>query len=253
MTNLSDYFQAQTRVDFYKPAMMKFDGSNDYYNDSYTSSGNLVTAFITFNIASFTGADQNPVGVTEINWYRRIQIRVHASDHATTDQQDRMSVVCVNSANTVICELYSDVDIADGNDHGVFFAFDASNGTAIFKIDGQDADNISATNRVAPTVGTLANSASTQIAVGLGRQQDTSNDYSGAVGFFGYIEAYLTNWDDFFDSLGNPKPLDETTWTEFGSQPEAFNEHADMLDNKGSTGIFTRIGTITVAPAARPV
>jgi hypothetical protein len=230
--------------DAYTPAMMEFAGTDDFYNKTRTSSGNLVTVMCRFKIASFTGTDNSPIGYTNSSWYRRVQININGSDHAQADQQNKLSVVCVNSANTVICELISNADVADGNLHTVFFSFDAGNGTVVFKVDGVDADNASATNRTAPTTGTLANGATSEFAVGLGRDQDTSKDFLGAIGFVGMADVYLTNWSDFFTANGYPKELDESGWTEWGSQPPIWQEHGDMVNNLGSDGAMTKTGTI---------
>ena len=51
------------------------------------------------------------------------------------------------------------------------------------------------------------------------------------------------------DTSGNPKKLDESGWTEWGTQPLFWNEHGEMTNNKGSAGNMTKNGTIVIADA----
>jgi hypothetical protein len=55
----------------------------------------------------------------------------------------------------------------------------------------------------------------------------------------------LTNWSDFMDGQGNPKQLDEISWTEWGAQPLFWNANGDMEANAGSAGNMSKNGTIT--------
>jgi len=234
----------------YKPGMMTFDGtSTSYYSDAtVTTSGNKTSGVLRFKCDSFTG---NTIGVvvavrgvlTRIRW----NVVVGSSDYAAdADIQDRIYVQVNNSANVAICKLVSNVDVCDGLEHMLFFAFDADLGTAVFIVDGNVADNTGWTNRVAPTTGTLDAGAgeATISAVNI----TTHNfNFPGSVGSFGYDDSYVTNWSDFMDSTGNPKKLDESTWTEWGSQPLFWNPHGSMTDNRGSAGAMTENGTIVPA------
>lgn len=246
MSNLSTYFPSGRAFPVYAPGMMQFDGSTGYYNQtSFISVGNKVTLVGRIKSASSTstqwvGGPAGPSG------YQRGQAVLIASNSSTADEQNKLVVYAKSSSNVQICRLISDVDVADDEEHTFFFAFDADNGTAILIIDGEDADNISAVNRTL-TTGTLDSGASSKTSVGA--TTTGANKLTGSVGFFGHRDAYLTNWQDFMDHLGNPAKLDESLWTEWGGQPLFWNASGFMQDNRGSAGDMTVNGTIVVADA----
>ena len=68
---------------------------------------------------------------------------------------------------------------------------------------------------------------------------------TGDIGYVGYIDSYLTNPTDWYHPTNGLQEIDESGWTEFGSQPLAWNQYGTMTDNKGSSGNFTKVGTIT--------
>lgn len=254
MANLSDYFDGAGgfAADFYKPAMMQFNGSNtDYRHTSYTPSGNLVTVVVRFNREQFSGTASEILAISAdygTSAYR-FRIAVIASGATDTDARNKATAFVSSSTDVTVCNLVSTVDVCDGEDHVLFFAFDGDNGTALLYVDGADVDNTSWTNRVAPTTATLDTDAN---FVAFGSFAGVTSWYSGEMGYCGYGDVYRTNPEDFCDSNGRPLPLDETTWTEWGSQPAFWNEHGDMRNNVGSTINMTQNGTITVAPAERP-
>lgn len=233
-----------TPAELYTPAMMEFDGSTGYFStNSLTTSGNKVTVVLRFKRAQFTGAATELLSWCE-NINRRWGIRIFSSDHATTGNRNKVTVRVKNSAGTDICWLLSTAEVVDGNLHTLFFAFDGDTGSATFIIDGINADDTGFASRVAPTTGTLNTGASSVCTVGAGNAGTVPS--AANIGFFGHREAYLTNWQDFMESDGRPKQLDESSWTEWGAQPLYWNEHGDMENNFGSAGNMTRNGTVIV-------
>lgn len=235
--------------DAYTPAMMEFDGSSGYYIiSSITTSGNKVFGVLRFNRLSFTGTTRSEfmlrVEATPAAAAHRVQIDMFSSDNSTVDRRDTVAVNVKNSAGTKVCAFYSPVGYLDGNSHTLFFSYNGDTGTAIFYIDGVDADDAGNSLRVAPVTGTLATGSTGQIFVGWNTA--SSNYFGGEIGFLSYRDAYLTNWQDFMDNNGNPKALDESTWTEWGTQPLLWNPHGFMEDNRGSAGNMTKNGTIIV-------
>jgi len=240
MTNLSDFFPN------YHPAMMELDGSTSLYEiTTLTTAGNLVTCVARFIAANETGGSSQYIyrlngPTTDI----RSSALIADNDHADTEARGKCRVRLTNNAGTVICDLISLASVVDGLPHTVFFAFDGDNGLATFYLDGVAADDTGWTNRVAPTTGILDTGASSDAMVGTSGAG--ASLLNGEVGFFGHREAYLTNPLDFMDAKGNPLPLDESGWTEWGAQPLFWNEHGNMDNNLGSGGNMTVNGTIIV-------
>lgn len=225
----------------YQPAMMQYDGSTGYYTRSFTSSGNLITGVCRFNISSFTGGgNQCLMRVLGPSDRERMVLYANSNDHAVTEVRDTIQASTQNSSAALICRFYTPTGYLDGEDHVLFYAFDGDNGTAVFYIDGVNADDTGATYRTAPTTGTLDSGASSDIYVGAASSTPTSQ-LADFLGFVGYRDAYLTNYSDFMNG-STPKELDESGWTEWGAQPLFWNEHGDMVNNKGSAGAMTHSG-----------
>jgi len=234
----------------YFPGMMKFDGSTGYYNKSGIAiSGNLATIMARFSVPSTAGTAVMRVAGVEnsVTGASRISMVVGQASNADADFQDRIRLAVQNSAGTVICLLFSNVDVADGLPHSVFASFNGDTGEVTFIIDGVSADNVSAVNRVAPTTGTLM--SANPMAV-VGASTAIIQFFPGKIGFVGYRDVYLTTWSNFMHPDGTPKPLDETTWTQWGGvQPLFWHEAGKMDENKGSAGAMTKNGMITLASA----
>lgn len=234
----------------YFPAMMEFDGSTGYYSDtSVTTSGNLVTVVMRFSIASFTAVTHQYLArFRGPGGDMRAEVICFSSNNATADYQDKIRVRAMSSAGANIAMLISPSGYLDGEAHTLLFAFDGDAGTAVFRIDGSDVDDTGNAQRVAPTTGTLDSGASSGFFVGAA--EGGSAKVNGSLGFVGAANAYRTTWSDFMQTDGTPKPLDESTWTEWGAQPLFWNENGDMVNNKGSAGAMTASGTITLAAAS---
>lgn len=230
----------------YEPGMMTFDGSSGYYSKTgVTTSGNLITATLRFNRASFTGG-ANEIGAIAFKAAGSAAIMhftFFPSDWAAAARRDKLRVLVQNSAGTIICQLFSIDDVMDGADHMSFFAFDGDAGTAVFYIDGVDADDTGNADRIAPTTGTLPSGS--DMVVSYGANPVPSNYADADIGYSGFRLAYLTNPTDFYHPTNGLQELDESGWTEWGAQPLFWNQYGTMTDNKGSGGNMTANGTIT--------
>ena len=232
----------------YFPAMMQFDGSSGFYSDTYTSSGNKITLVARFSQATFTGGASKLVckAIGPSNRGRG-QIAIVSNDHATAGRRNRVLFQAQNSAGTVIAQFISINTFGDGELHTVFVDYDADAGTGTLRIDGADELDTGNAEHVL-TTGTMDAGASSTFLVG-------SNTAAGALylagraGFCGMRDIDGLTWSDFMQTDGTPKPLDESTWTEWGARPLYWHEAAKMNENKGSAGAMTANGTITLASA----
>ena len=172
----------------------------------------------------------------------RLGIFLAASDHATPAFRDKITVTSANSGSTNICVLVSIDAVADGSDHTVFYSFNGDTGAATFYIDGVDADDTGSAVRVAPTTGTLDTGAGSVI---IGALSGPSQFYGGQAGYVGHDEQYLTNPTDFHHPTNGLQEIDESGWTEWGSQPLYWEAQGEMDAQEGSAGNMTKNGTIT--------
>jgi hypothetical protein len=238
MTNLSDLFPS---VPTYTPAMMEFDGSTGYYNKaSVSTSGNKIAVVGRFNCSSSTNIQR--VFDVHNGSYIRAAVSILDSDHATTDSRNKLQLFIQSSTGVLLCRVYSNVTVSDGVNLTFLISYDGDAGTAALYLDGVDA--LDTGNSLHTLIaGTVASGLST---MSVGASYAPAFYHVGDIGFIGHREAYLTNWSDFMDANGNPKALDESTWTEWGAQPLFWNEHGEMSNNLGSAGNMTKNGTIIV-------
>lgn len=235
----------------YFPAMMQFDGSTGYYSTaSYTSSGNIVTVVVSFQLTAYAGggsgwllSSQGPTNDT------RAGVLYGTTNHGTAALQDRIRVEVQNSAGTTICRLFAaPAAHSDGARHTLFFEFDGDAGTAQFIIDGQNADDTGNTSRVAPTTGTLDSGVSSDLGVGAA---DTGSSLVNArLGYIGMRDVGGLDWTDFMYPDGTPKNIESTLSTVWGGPPLFWHESGKMDENKGSAGNMTKNGGIILAPAS---
>ena len=227
--------------------MMTFNGSTGYYNKtSLTTSGNKVTVVARFKHPSFltaTTVARYIVDIRGANNRFRPSFVMQPSD-AAAEVQQKVIVYARNAAGTDLCKLLSTVVVTDDIEHLLFFSFDGDSGLATFIIDGLNADDTGYSARVAPTTGTL-DSGTGEALVGTNQSPAAGRYFNGDIGFFGYREAYLTNWSDFMEADGTPKEIDEIGWSQWGGQPLFWNKGGLMTDNAGSAGAMTKNGTIT--------
>lgn len=253
-TNLHTLWAAEVSEDYY-PSMMQYDGSTGYYTlTNVTTTGNKFSCFIRFNMAAKAGTSVRRVFEVKPGGGggdERIIMQIGDSSITASGLEDRIECIVKNSATTVICKLASNVDVADSEDHCLFFEFDGDVGTAQFVLDGiEDAFNESYANHVAPTTGTLGADATTSVA--LGGTTAGATLVNGKIGTFGYADVGGLDAADFMD--GNlPKAIDEKNWTEFGgTQPEFWAHDGELANSKGSAGDCTKNGTITRTVGGSP-
>jgi len=222
----------------YDPGMMTFNGIDAYYSKSFTAAGNLVTFILGTNIAPFTGGYKWIGGIG--NTSNRGELAIGPSDAANVDERNKLVCFVKNSAGTQVCRIISDVDIADSADHTALFAYNGTSGSATLIMDDSDADNASASSRVL-TTGTLETGT---VTLAVGASHGGGAFVAGEIGYFGHDEQYLTNGSDFMTATG-PKEIDESGWTEWGSQPLFWEAQGEMDAQEGSAGNMSVNGTIT--------
>lgn len=232
----------------YRPAMMQFDGVSSYYSATgFTTSGNILTVVFRFVANPSLGAGvhdffmmQGPTNLI------RVLGQIAGSSHAATDRQDRVAVQVRNSSDVAIGWLFAERDqFLDGLPHTVFFTFNATAGTAQWVVDGVQIDDLTNSERVAPTTGTLAAGAASEL--GVGATDAGLFPIKAQIGYFGYRDAGGLDWTDFMFPDGSPKPLDESGWSEWGAQPLFWNPHGELTNNLGSAGNMTETGTVRMS------
>jgi hypothetical protein len=243
MALLTDYIPGS-----YHPAMMEYDGSTGYYDTggyTLTTSGNKITVVGRFKRATFTGGVSEYIARCTVsgNTHARFGVYLLPTDFATADNQNKLVAFTTSSTGGVLAVLPSVSNFTDDAVHTFMYSFDGDAGTAQFIVDGQNEINTGASNYSAPTTGTLATASQ---KVNVGSNQASANLLDGEIGFFGYRDAYLTNWSDFMHGDGSPKVIDASGWSEWGAQPLFWNPHGDMINNLGSAGNMTKNGTIVV-------
>lgn len=228
----------------YRPGFMKYDGSTGYYNATFTSSGNKVVCVFSMRCEPFIAGSTNRKIVHvegNPNTDDRILVTVFADDDPTTALQNKLAVRTQNTSGATICQLISLVEVCDGEEHVVFYSFDADAGTAVLYIDGIAAIDSGNAAHIAPTTGTLATGAGSPIYVG--SLILASQFYEGMIGFFGYHDAYRTNYTDFMTTGGVLLDIDPAS--AFGATPLYYNPNGQMHRNLGSAGDMTLNGLIT--------
>lgn len=228
----------------YRPAMMRYNGASTYYQKtSIATTGNKI-----FLIAFIKADQQTGTGVHRIinlengsTLISRANLVVGGATHSDTDFRNKARFAVQNSAGTVICLLFSSVDVADGDHHLIAASFDGDIGSGVLYVDGVSVDNVSATNRVAPTTGTVYN---TSIDLTVGTQVASSQYFDGMIGYVGVQNAFHSTPTDFNDSDGWPVQIPNNWSVGFGSQPLAWNPHGQMTNNLGSGGNLTANGPI---------
>jgi len=205
--------------------MMEFDGTSAYYKKAYTSANSTITVVARIKVASFTGGGSK-VGIHALGPAQpRITMRIISSDHGTTLDRNRVVFIVQNSVGTVVARIYSETQLADsGIEHTVHFQYDGGAGTATLTVDGNVEDQ------------TGGNTVGAELL-------------TSEIGYVGMRDVANTNALDFMDAKGNPKILDESSWTEWGAQPLFWNEHGNMQNNFGTGGDMTENGLIKVGKA----
>ena len=223
----------------YSPLMMTFDGSS-YYSGSAPTNNSRQTVVIKFKIPTFTGTSTEQTLFALRGTTTRMTVAIRSSDYSTADERGKLYVYAGGSSQYM--RIYSEDIMNDGEEHVLFASFNGVTGTGLVYIDGVAHDDTGVAARVAPKTGTLS---STSVTAYVGQNYDGTDKVTGQIGYLGTMDAYLTNYLDFYDPVDGAKEIDESGWTEWGSQPDLWNKDGTMTDNKGSAGNMTANGTIT--------
>lgn len=226
----------------YTPALMEFDGSTGYFTGaSITTSGTKITLVARFSASPVTATQVIQYAFHTGSAQAPYLLGIVASNDANNPNKVRFR--CQNASGTSLCDIYSTTSVTDGSIYSVFAEYDADAGTAKLYINAADDENASATGRVAPITGTIPVGSST---LAVGATHAGAAPFGGSIGYAGVRFVGGLTPSDFSRTDGSPMPLDESTWTEWGAQPLAWNPHGDMRDNRGSAANFTQNGTIYV-------
>ncbi len=176
-----------------------------------------------------------------------ISIITQPSDHANADRQNKILLLSQTSAPANICQIVSGAVLMDDLLHTFLASYNPSAGTAHLYIDGVESLDTGNSGHVL-TTGTIATGAGTKA---FGYLPGGIRHYAGQVGYLGVFEGFIdfslaANRALFFDANNQPVPPDESGWSQWGSQPFAWNEHGDMENNLGSAANFVRTDPILV-------
>lgn len=236
MTNLSTYFK---QAPLYDPPMMQFDGATNYYlKTGLNFAGNADTFVLRFRALPKAAAQRLAYCFKLGSGRTRAAITLLSSADGTSPNCIRLYVQ--NTAGTNIINITTANQYADNELHTVVVGYDATVGQANMIVDGVSDIDTGHPNYIIST-GTIDSGASCEVS--FGAMPDGTLKLTGEIGYAGHKEAYLTNWQDFMDAQGNPKPLDEFGWTQWGGGTFA---PATQLFN-GSTGYFTKTTGITTS------
>jgi hypothetical protein len=172
---------------------------------------------------------------------------VKENDHANADVRNKLQFLCQASGAAVLIRIHSNDAVTDGAEYTYFFEANTTAGTAVLIINGSDElDTGNSLHTV--TTGTIDDAVGPAY-FGASNVGPGNFPHGGKMGFTGYRDAGGLTWSDFMQTDGTPKPLDETTWAEWGAQPLFWHEAGKMDENLGSAGAMTKNGTITLASA----
>jgi len=230
-----DLLPAWVRVFGYYPALMQYNGASTYYLGSLPSFTNAPITILT----RFSSA---PVPGSRLLHHFRVAGRNYETLYLLAD--GTLQVTFENSAGATLCRLRSLQTFDDEKPHYCFTRFNPTAGIAKFFVDGADADSLAYPSRIL-TAGTPPTGSGGTLY--LGRTASGSTWWPSTIGAFGFRQTEAPDWSDFMGPTGHPLKLDQTGWTEWGSQPPAWHESGQMDANRGSMAPFTRFGPLDLA------
>lgn len=250
--------EASYKGDFYAPEMVDVDGASSFFIGGKTFAGNKRTVVARINRDSWTTAPSGDAGYEILfttatalfGGQADVRLQLFASDYTDAERRNKLQAYVRNSGGTIVCDLLTDVDVCDGNDHVIFFSYDGDAGTALLYVDGVSADDSGFTTRTI-TTGTLSTSGMAVIACAGTFPLISDYGFEGQFGYFGFHDVYLTNPTDFYHPTNGLQELDEVTWTEWGTQPAIWNQ-SGMPDttgygkNKGSYATVNADGALSL-------
>lgn len=249
MTTLNELFpDFSAPQTAYSPASMKFDGNLDYLTLwNVQLSSQTVTMILRFKWDETAGSD----GAYLFNGGYASNVAVatyfYEASHANAGKVGF-------AVGTSLCILVSENRYDDGEWHCLLASYDGAAGEATFLIDHIDADDTGYGSRVL-TTGTIYNDSRIDYRLGIAwwDAPSAATSFTGQCNATGLHNTYITDSTLFFNPDNTLKELDESGWTEWGTQPKIWNEHGDLRNNLGSWGNAGSYGNIHVAPAERPV
>jgi hypothetical protein len=231
----------------YEPGSYTFNGASWFHRPQaggFAVNSDQLTFVARIKNGGFVGgADQV---VTQIAQNRiRLRVICYASDHGDATIRDKVQILIQDGVPNLVGQFLSNVAVCDGQEHILFFAYNAATAAVTFFIDGLNADDLTYPSRVAIT-GTLEVGT---VAMGIGiNQGQAGNPWIGDISYVGLSNTYLTNPLDFMDG-NKPKELDESTWTEWGAQPVVWSAQGKLTVNQGSGSNFNAVGALVENPA----
>jgi len=215
-----------TGVGVYEPGKMQFNGSSCFLLTGAPSySGNAYSAIV--RVRNCVNSSNAYIFAIDHGAAARDTIIVNATSH-------RPDFYIYDSTGTLKDQLIgTGVDLGDGEEHILLLAVDGATGAACF-YDGHTQLDTGAIG--AFTLGSGGGNAT----VGAWHTGATSFVPANTeISYFGYRRAYIdwtveANRLKFLTANGHLKQINESSWTEWGAQPEFWNPRAQMTDNRGS-------------------
>lgn len=217
--------------------MMDYGGGTAYYNTNPVyPAGEALTVVLGFQTSSWADASWRVLYQYGSYSTWALFIVMAASDHADPTFRNRIWAHCYNGGYR-----YSRVSTgtyADDAQHVLFCSFDLTAGTDMFYIDGVSVPDTGHTYHIDPTPAMTPGAGYHR----LGRHSHFGQQWVGKLGYHGQDWSYLTNPTDFYHPVDGLQTIDEIGWTEWGGQPEYWNQYGTMEDNKGTGANLPNVG-----------
>lgn len=224
-----------SEIGYYTPAMMDFSNASSYYTRAITTAGKQYTLVGAFAMVPRAGSSHRYLvsvhGGSSVN--RRLGLYVGDTSHAANG--DKIVFHAFDTAGATLFFYKTPAVYLDGDIHTFFWSYDANTGNHLLQIDGVTITT------AASFSGNLRAGGQTFEVGRVGWFGGT--DYNGQLGYLGYHDTLLATPGVFFSQVNTPLKPDESSWSQWGSQPKVWNENADVIKNYGSIGNFARNGT----------
>jgi len=240
----------QNAIGEYRPIAMKFDGLTGGFIKEHTPVGQSFYAMGRFRSPPFYGPSflngvKTPLIVygngTTLN-RARLHIYLCGGSRTFPAANYRFGFNSRSDADVVTLQLLSKREYADNAWHSFLISWNAATAEFVFKVDGEDADDVTQPDRIAPAINTMGLVANSPIYVGQTGNFTSigvGNSWAGEISCLAYGNGYLTNYSDFFFPNNLPKRLDHAGWTEFGGG--TFSPPMSLFD--GTTGWYSKAYT----------
>jgi len=225
-----------TGAGVYEPGAMRFNGTSAFLMTGAPAwSGNAYSAII--RVKNCINGSNAYLFAIDHGSAARDAVIVNATSH-------RPDFYIYNSAGTLLDTLLGlGVDLGDGEEHILLLAVDGATGAACF-YEGHTQLDTGALG--AFTLGSGGGNA----ALGSWHTGATSwVPNNTEISYFGYRRAYIdwtveANRLKFLTANGHLKQINESSWTEWGAQPEIWNPRGALSDNRGSLNNFNWVNDV---------